>query len=124
MSSKCPVTPRKRPLEPEKHNETPTRSHIKAVIALNDWAGVQSNKADNLRKMEEVINSMDEAKSKALTWQQLRQKAGIDKKIHWITIRQYMQSLDFAKCIACTKTWMAPHTRTARIDWCTEMLAK
>lgn len=28
MSNECPITPRKRPFEPEQHKETPTRAYI------------------------------------------------------------------------------------------------
>lgn len=69
----------------------------------------------HVRKMEEIINSGD-INHRALSWQQLATKAGLvgDNSVHFHTVRALMQDLEYHKCIACTKNWLAPHIRAER----------
>ena len=69
----------------------------------------------DVEKMEQIINSHD-INQGALSWQQLAVKAGLvgEKKVHFRTVRAHMLSLEYHKCIACPKNWLAPHIRAER----------
>ena len=53
------------------------------------------------------------------TWQQLATQAGVitDVQAHKRTLRSLIQSLDYHKCIACPRNWLAPHVRLERKDF-------
>ena len=69
----------------------------------------------DVEKMEQIINSHN-INQRALSWQQLAVKAGLvgERQVHFHTIRACMQSLEYHKCIACTKNWLAPQVRAER----------
>ena len=69
----------------------------------------------HVRKMEEIINSGD-INQRALSWQQLATKAGLtgENQVHFHTVRALMQDLEYHKCIACTKNWLASQIRAER----------
>lgn len=50
------------------------------------------------------------------TWQQLTVQAGLatDVQAHKRTLRSLIQSLEYHKCIACPRNWLAPHVREER----------
>ena len=70
---------------------------------------------ETLKRLEEIIENGG-IQARAMSWYQLAKEVGLvgSNRVHWHTIRNTMQDLEYHKCIACTRTWIAPHLRALR----------
>lgn len=70
---------------------------------------------EDLAKLEEIIQQGG-VDSRALTWKELEEKAGL-VHVSWYTIRRTMQDMDYHKCIACSKSWISSQLAMKRLNW-------
>jgi hypothetical protein len=79
----------------------------------------------DLRRMEDYLENAD-IRERAVTWQNLAEQCGIqrDPPISGRTIQRAMGSLDYHKCIACDKAWVAPDVRADRRSFAREQLTE
>ncbi|KAF1957793.1 hypothetical protein CC80DRAFT_534322 [Byssothecium circinans] len=59
--------------------------------------------------------------ARVLTWDQLAEELDFD--VAGNTLKEAIGSMDYHKCIACTKGWVSKRTAKTRHEWATNMLA-
>lgn len=71
--------------------------------------------SDIIQQMQEIIEN-EGIQARAMTWHQLTVRVGLIgcNHVHFDTVRRTMQDLEYHKCLACTRSWLAPNLRMKR----------
>ncbi|KAL6818204.1 hypothetical protein GGI42DRAFT_338023 [Trichoderma sp. SZMC 28013] len=116
------------------HHNTPKRAQVKSAITyaqqIQDLHRIKINYQDIFRTCQvsktrsyKIIKSVDRTfhnacfKARHLTYSQLLPAAGIDKKVHWHTIRRALSTQSWRKYIACPRSYVSLHHAEQQIEF-------
>lgn len=98
-----------------------TRHHTELIETRgrrSKVTGEQVREADHLLQEDEL-----ELEGKRLTWEQVAMEVGAD--VVGRTMHNVLRAaLNYEKCLACVKGWLADPPMDRRVEWATVMLAK
>jgi hypothetical protein len=85
---------------------------LKQIESEHDWTYHNDSTTEEKRGRK--------LKLSVLTWAQLAEELDIGACGN--TIRSYLGSIDYHKCIACTKSWVSQKNAAKRVEHCETML--
>ncbi|KAI9883088.1 MAG: hypothetical protein M1823_005142 [Watsoniomyces obsoletus] len=77
--------------------------------------------SSQIKEIEHILET-EGVNARALTWEQLGFEAGVEASGK--TIKRALGSLNYHKCIACTKGWVSPQTAEHRVKYAKLMLER
>jgi hypothetical protein len=75
----------------------------------------------DIHQMEAILHDSD-IETRSMTWETLGYEAGLD--VSWRKIQRAMGTLDYHKCIACSKAWVNQKLGQKRKYWAETMLQR